>query len=259
MRYFNFFIILFVLISCKSNHTNETDNNINKFVDINIVEEIISEVLKDSLEITKKELSTLEKNIIAKGLINVLDLDSSFIIDLRYATTNNFTNQILYDSLENIYLQPEVAERLVKAHSKLKKSYPHLRMLLFDGLRPLSIQQKLWDDLDMPYEQKIKYVADPEKGSLHNYGTAIDLSLYNLEKQEEVDMGTHYDYFGVLAYPVREQELLEQGKLTQKQVDNRLILRNIMIETGFQTITSEWWHFNAHSLKVAKEKYGIVE
>jgi D-alanyl-D-alanine dipeptidase len=250
----HFFIAINIcfLLACENKNV-EKDSTIEQ-------EEIVFEIveIEEKTENVEK-LSELEENIIALGLVNVLSLDSSFIIDLRYASENNFTGKVLYDSLKNIYLQKDVAEKLVKAHQLLQKDHPNYRFILFDGLRPKSIQQQLWDNLDMPDHQKLKYVSNPQRGSLHNYGAAIDLSLFDIENNAELDMGTPYDYFGVLAYPAREYEMIEKGLLSKEQLNNRLILRKAMTSVGFFTITSEWWHFNAHSLATAKGKYKILE
>jgi zinc D-Ala-D-Ala dipeptidase len=254
LYYFFYLIIILFFISCQSENIESEKSNQEHFE-----KEIIEEKIAiDTIQIVEK-LSKLEENIIELGLINVLSLDSSFVIDLRYASENNFTGKVLYDSLKNIYLQKDVAEKLVKAHQILKKNYPDYRFILFDGLRPKSIQQQLWDNLEMPDHQKLKYVSNPQRGSLHNYGAAIDLSIYDIENNKELDMGTPYDYFGVLAYPARENEMLEKGLLSETQLANRLVLRKVMTSVGFFTITSEWWHFNAHSLATAKEKYKVLE
>jgi D-alanyl-D-alanine dipeptidase len=71
-------------------------------------------------------------------------------------------------------------------------------------------------------------------------------------------MGTKYDFFGEMAYPKKEERLLKAGKLSQKALDNRLILRNAMKQAGFMPIEYEWWHFNAFSRKVAKEKFQVL-
>jgi D-alanyl-D-alanine dipeptidase len=72
-------------------------------------------------------------------------------------------------------------------------------------------------------------------------------------------MGTPYDYFGELGYPVAEKRMLENGKLTWRQYENRKLLREVMSEAGFTGISTEWWHFNGTSLKQAKEKYQVID
>ena len=202
--------------------------------------------------------SPLEQQMIDQGLVNVQSLDSTIRVDLRYSTTNNFVGVDVYGDLENAYLQPEPARMLAQANAYLKEQHPSYTLYIFDAARPRQVQQILWDTLDYPAAEKPKYVADPQKGSIHNYGAAVDLTIAGPDGQP-LDMGTHYDYFGVLAYPTQEATMLAQGKLTQAQVDNRKLLRTVMGQAGFSSIKTEWWHFNAFSRAEADRRYGIVE
>lgn len=203
-------------------------------------------------------VSTLERSLIEKGLVNVQQLDSTIIVDLRYSTANNFVGVDVYGELENAYMQEEPARKLVQANTYLKDIHPDYTLYIFDATRPRRVQQILWDTLDYPEAQKTKYVANPQEGSIHNFGAAVDLTIAGPDGKP-LDMGTGFDHFGVLAYPVREEEMLAAGKLTQQQVDHRRLLRDVMTRAGFSPITSEWWHFNAMSRAEADQRYGIVE
>ena len=186
-------------------------------------------------------------------------MNPSILIDLRYSTKNNFLGEDIYGELDSCYLRKLPAEMLMEAHDFLKNSHPNLRFLVYDGLRPRDIQQKLWDALDtIPESERGQFVANPDEGSIHNYGAAIDLTLaYNDGKP--LDMGTDYDHFGKLAFPVLEDSLFADGKLTKEQINNRGILRNVMTNAGFTTIDSEWWHFDAFSYEQTKNKFQIIE
>jgi D-alanyl-D-alanine dipeptidase len=116
----------------------------------------------------------------------------------------------------------------------------------------------MWDTLKVPIKEKTKFICNPKYGSLHNYGAAVDISIVN-ECGKEIDMGTCYDYMGELAYPRLETKLLKEGRLTQKQIDNRILLRSVMERSGFKHIDTEWWHFNAYTRKEAQQKFNIVE
>ena len=107
-------------------------------------------------------------------------------------------------------------------------------------------------------QEEEAYVADPEKGSIHNFGAAVDVSIVDQEGNL-LDMGTPFDYFGDLAQPRYEDRFLKEGALTKKQIENRRLLRKVMKEAGFQTIPDEWWHFNAFSPEEVKRRYAIVE
>ena len=192
-------------------------------------------------------------------LVNIQELDSTILIDLKYSTTDNFMNMDMYGDLETCYLRKNPAEMLLRANEYLKETNPELNLLIYDGLRPRSIQRKLWNALDeVPETERTQYVADPEKGSIHNYGAAVDLTLA-YENGSPLDMGTKYDFFGELAFPALEDSLLSIGVLTKVQIQNRKILRSVMTKAGFSTISSEWWHFNAYSYQDIQSKYNIIE
>ena len=192
-------------------------------------------------------------------LVNIQELDSTILVDLKYTTTDNFMNMDLYGDLETCYLRKNPAEMLLRANEYLKETNPELKLLIYDGLRPRSIQRKLWNALDeVPETERTQYVADPEKGSIHNYGAAVDLTLAH-KNGAPLDMGTKYDYFGELAFPALEDSLLSIGVLTLAHIENRKILRNVMTKAGFSTISSEWWHFNAYSYQDIQTKYNIIE
>lgn len=200
----------------------------------------------------------LEQKLIAFGLVNIKTVDFSIKVNLKYSTDGNFLHKNLYGELKNCYLQKEIAEKLAQAQKILKEKFPFYSLIIYDGVRPLSVQQMMWDELQIPEKQKNKYVSNPEIGSLHNFGCAVDVSIVN-ENGWEMDMGTPYDYFGEAGHPIAETRMLDEGKLSWRQFENRKLLRDIMTKAGFTAITTEWWHFNGSSLKIAKEKYRIVD
>jgi D-alanyl-D-alanine dipeptidase len=207
----------------------------------------------------KVEVPELEKQLLGQGLISLEEHIPGIKVELKYSTTDNFFGQDVYGDLTKAFLQPEVADRLKNAQEKLQASYPNLTLLIYDGVRPLSVQQILWDNLDKPDDLKPLYVADPKVGSLHNFGVAVDLTIFDTESGQPLDMGTGYDFFGYAAYPDREMEMLAAGTITKAQVANREILRSVMKSSGFTGIGSEWWHFNAFSRKEAGEKFEIIK
>ena len=201
----------------------------------------------------------LEQRLIDAGLVDIKAVLPEVFVELKYSTEDNFFGMDVYGELENCYVQPIVAEMLAEALAYLQTDYPDLTFKIYDGVRPLSVQQILWDKLDKPENIKPLYVADPKKGSLHNYGVAVDLTLAYRQTGEELDMGTGYDFFGYPAYPDREDQMLREGRITEQQVANREKLREAMLHAGFTGIGSEWWHFNAFSRKVAGEKFELVK
>jgi D-alanyl-D-alanine dipeptidase len=199
---------------------------------------------------------SMEKRLASLGLVDIQSIDTTILVELKYATTDNFTGKILYNDLKKAYLQPDVANMLAAAQTYLKKEFPHLSLLVYDAARPLSVQQEMYECVKGTL--KHRYVAPPEKTGLHNYGAAVDLTVIDIHSGTLLDMGTPFDFFGRKAGISEESALIQEGQLTQQQVNNRKLLRNVMRKAGFQTIRGEWWHFNACSLQRAKEKYELI-
>lgn len=206
----------------------------------------------------KKDTSELEKKIVAAGLVNLKTVVPDIFIDLRYSTPANFMGRDLYGDLENLYVQPDVAEKVKKAQAYLKKQDSTLSLLVFDGVRPLSIQKKMWEEVKLPTWKKGKFLSNPAYGSIHNYGAAIDVSICTVSGRE-LDMGTAYDDTATLAYPTMEAHFLSTGDLKQEQVKHRQLLRKVMYANGFFGIQTEWWHFNACTRDAAKARYKLVD
>lgn len=168
------------------------------------------------------------KNQIENLLVDITELSSMFYLDIRYATSNNFLKEPLYDCTKCLLL-PEVAEAVINANYYFcDRSYA---LKFFDCYRPLSVQKQMWKKVPNPI-----YVADPVIGSVHNRGAAVDLTLVTLEG-EPVDMGTDYDFFGRKAH-------IDNFNLPEEVIANRKVLQEGLLQFGFATIQSEWWHFN---------------
>ncbi|HMW03843.1 MAG TPA: M15 family metallopeptidase [Leptospiraceae bacterium] len=180
----------------------------------------------------------------------------SIQIDLKYASANNFMKENLYGSYNKCYLHREANEKLKRAIQKLNEKKPKFKFVLFDCLRPRSIQYKLWDKVKGTSQEP--YVANPKSGSIHNYGFALDLSILD-ETGKELDMGTPFDSFLPLSEPTKEEAFLKSGELTKKQWENRILLRNIMQDAGFIQRPNEWWHYDGFSAKTIRKNYKIIE
>ncbi len=209
---------------------------------------------------TKPTIPEIEQRMIAQGLVNIQMLDSTIMVELKYSTTDNFVHSDVYGELTRAYLQVKPAEKLVKANQYLKVKHPTYRLLVYDAARPLTVQHTFWNLLDsIPPKKREDFVSNPAIGSIHNYGSAVDLTVYDLVTKKPLDMGTEYDFFGDLAYPRLENMMLKKGKLTQEHINNRLVLRKAMEQAGYERIESEWWHFNAMARVQAKAKYKIIQ
>jgi D-alanyl-D-alanine dipeptidase len=193
----------------------------------------------------------------ANGLVDVASFDEGMMVQLVYATPYNFMGKVLYKDISRAYLQPDVAQMLLTAYKALKKQRPDLTFKIYDAGRPVSVQWDMWNMVkgtEWDY-----YVANPGKGGgMHNFGAAVDLTLVDCTGVP-LDMGTPYDYFGYEANTDREDELVRTGRITARELENRLLLRKIMTDAGFRTVKSEWWHFNACSLDEARQRYRLID
>jgi D-alanyl-D-alanine dipeptidase len=167
----------------------------------------------------------------AKDLVEIARLDSSIHLDIRYATSRNFMKRPMY-AQARAFLQRPAAEALLRVHRALGEK--GFGLLVFDGYRPWTVTKKFWDET--PASQH-SFVADPKKGSKHNRGCAVDLSLYELATGKEVVMPSPYDDFTAKASSAYEGGTDEQRRM-------RAVLRSSMEAEGFRVEPGEWWHFD---------------
>lgn len=162
-------------------------------------------------------------------LVDMATLSSEFTYEIRYATPANFIGETLYDCAKCL-LQPEVAEALVKANQYFCEKGYYIK--LYDCYRPLSVQKAMWAKVPRP-----TYVANPYgKGSIHNKGAAVDITLVTLEGCY-VEMGSDYDFFG------RESHI-DNYNFSEEILAHRKLLREGMQKFGFGTVRTEWWHYS---------------
>jgi len=244
------YLLLGLTLACA---TPKTEENSGDEVQSDSLTQSLS--TQDSLD---SSLPALERKLIQQGMVDITKVIPGIQVELKYSTEDNFFKQDVYGDLIRCYLHPQAAQMLAKAQESLQKDYPNLSLLVYDGVRPLSVQQILWDSLDKPDSIKPLYVSDPKIGGLHNYGVAVDLTIVDLKTGKPLDMGTPFDFFGYPAYPDRELQMLAEKKITKAQVANREILRKVMKGAGFSGIGSEWWHFNAFSRQKAGEKFALI-
>ncbi len=174
------------------------------------------------------------------ALIDIQKLNPNILVEMRYKTKDNFVGVPLYPEDARCYLRKEAADALLRVQESLEKQ--GLRLKIFDGYRPLSVQKTMW--AKYPVEG---FVANPAKGSNHNRGMAVDLTLAD-SRGRELPMPSGYDEFTDRAH--RDY----QGG-TREERRNRLVLEQAMRAEGFRGITTEWWHFD---FKNAKE-YPVLD
>ena len=221
------------------------------------VKEKRGEERKTAMSSLPEPSSKLEKAAQDAGLIPLKAVLKDVKVDLKYSSTDNFVGKDLYGSFNTCYVLPELAEKLKLAQLFLNTRYPSYRFVVYDGVRPLRVQRKMWHSLDIPRDQKEKFLAEPGGRSMHNYGAAVDLSILD-QYGEPLDMGTPFDHRGERAYPSKEAELLKQGDLSKQQVQNRRLLRDVMTKAGFNSIPTEWWHFSIKSKREIVGNYDLV-
>jgi D-alanyl-D-alanine dipeptidase len=167
-------------------------------------------------------------------LVNIIDLNTNISVEIRYASTDNFAGIQFYPYTAKAMLRKNTAEKLKNANEEFYKL--GYRLKVFDAYRPYSYQQQLRDAAYNINTSWAPYLADPSRGSNHNRGTAVDITLTTLDGKE-LDMPTSFDYFG------KEASISYNG-CTEEQKKNRELLAEIMIKHGFNRINSEWWHFD---------------
>jgi D-alanyl-D-alanine dipeptidase len=161
-------------------------------------------------------------------LVDAAEVIPDLIVDLRYATSNNFLKRRLYPEGARCLLLATMADRLARAAERLRQR--GFRIKVYDCYRPLSVQRQMWKVMPQP-----GYVADPRRGSNHNRGAAVDLTLADLDGSE-VEMPTAFDTFDAAAHH-------GYAKAPPTAARNREILREAMEQAGLRKNRLEWWHY----------------
>lgn len=165
-----------------------------------------------------------------RKMIEIKTVIPDIAYDLRYATQNNFTHKKLYASDKQTFLRLPVVKALKEVQNDLAKRNYGLK--LFDAYRPYAITRKMWE---LIHDER--YVADPSKGSGHNRGLAVDLTIINLKDESELSMGTDFDNFSDTAHHSFKN-------LSQAVLQNRTLLKETMEKHGFKALETEWWHYS---------------
>lgn len=175
-----------------------------------------------------------------KVLVNLEKYIPGVMLDIRYATTNNFTKEKIYN-LPRAYARKPVADALKKAQAEFNRQ--GLGIKIFDAYRPYKATVKFYE-----VYRDTTYVASPYKGSRHNRGCAIDMTLINLTSGKELKMPTEYDSFKKEAWPSTSIADPEASK-------NRALIIKVMQKYGFRVNSSEWWHFDF----IGYKKYEVLD
>ncbi|MDJ0803929.1 MAG: M15 family metallopeptidase [Desulfobacterales bacterium] len=200
--------------------------------------------------------SEIEKRFMSAGLIDVHTIDNTIKVDLVNSDPDkNYFRENYYNGLNKAYLRREVAKKLSSAQKHLQSQFPAYSILIMDAARPRSVSQHMYDK--MKGTRFEKFVANPQKGSMHNYGIAVDVTIVD-ENDKEIDMGFTPFYKSNLSIYWGYAKLKMFG-LSESQKQNRKLLSIIMKKAGFIPLSYEWWHFNGMPKDEARQKYQIIE
>ncbi|MCK0159276.1 M15 family metallopeptidase [Allomuricauda sp. F6463D] len=238
MRYTLLFLNLLLIISCRQKeHRTESE-----FDQVTATPSSMDTVPKDVPPTPQKTILKTFEGLADTTFIRLADFSEDFVYEMRYATENNFLKAKVYDCAE-CYTRVKTAKALIEANKEFMRN--GVKIKFFDCYRPNSVQYKMWEIVPNP-----QYVANPDKGSIHNKGGAVDITLVDLEGNQ-LDMGTDFDFFGKRAYH-------DNMDLPKEILDNRKLLKETMEKHGFWSIRTEWWHYNLSSAsndKVANFKW----
>ncbi|MGN7514717.1 MAG: M15 family metallopeptidase [Allomuricauda sp.] len=224
MKYNIVLLAFFIVVSCKQKAKTDQQNT----VKVEVTEVFTDSVKQDpTIKEIKPTLKSFE-GLADTTFVRLADFSEDFAYDMRYATENNFLKAKVYDCAE-CYTRVKTAKVLIEANKDFREQ--GVKIKFFDCYRPNSVQYKMWEIVPNP-----QYVANPDKGSIHNKGGAVDITLVDMEGNE-LDMGTDFDYFGKRAYH-------DNMDLPQEILDNRKLLKETMEAHGFWSIRTEWWHYN---------------
>ena len=209
------------------------------------------------------------------NLVDIRELDSNILVDLKYSTTDNFVGVDMYGDLEAAYLEREFAKRVVRAQQLLQQRHPEYTLLIYDAARPISVQRAMRKCVEGTEFEG--FVADGTRGGRHNYGVAVDLTIATLDGTP-LDMGTDFDNLTAVAsvkgtadnsdpatrtvkvYRDYINNLAERGVISYEAAANRIMLVEIMHEAGLYPYRREWWHYEEIiSITATRNKYKLLD
>ncbi|SCY21907.1 M15 family metallopeptidase [Desulfoluna spongiiphila] len=199
----------------------------------------------------------VENKFIRAGLVDVHRIDETIQVDLVNSDAGkNYFREDFYAGLKAAYLRKEVAVKLSKAQKGLKARHPEYSLLILDAARPRSVSRLMYDK--MKGTRFEKFVANPARGSMHNYGIAVDITIVD-GRGNELDMGfTPFRKSRLQLCAMFAMKKLGRT-LSPAQRNNRKLLADVMAGAGFLPLAFEWWHFNGMPKAEARARYHIIE
>ena len=219
--------------------------------------------------------ANLDSKMREYNLVDVQELNSDILVDLKYSTTDNFVGIDMYGDLETAYLERAFAARVVRAQQLLQQRYPEYTLLIYDAARPISVQRAMRKAVEGTEFEG--FVADGTRGGRHNYGVAVDLTIATLDGKP-LDMGAGFDDFTeaasvkgtadssdpatrtVKVYRDYINNLAERGVISREAAANRILLIEVMHEADLYPYRREWWHFEEIvSISATRSKYELLD
>jgi D-alanyl-D-alanine dipeptidase len=199
----------------------------------------------------------IEKKFIEAGLVDVKSIDKTIQIDLVNSDPKkNYFRENYYDGLDKAYLRKEVALKLSKAPKILQTKHSGHSLLILDAARPRSVSRLMYEKMKGTNFEK--YVANPDRGSMHNYGIAVDITIVD-DLGREIDMGFNPFRKNTLEIYWLYAKKKLGFNLTDEQIKNRKLLADTMVSAGFNPLSFEWWHFNGMPKNEARNQLEIIE
>lgn len=195
------------------------------------------------------------EDIAAQPAFVRLDSITGIAHDLRYASTDNFVGRVLYEGIDCAWLRAEAAAGLEAAAAWLARTHRGHCIVVLDALRPQRVQEAIWRDV--AGTPAARYFADPERGSIHSFGMAVDVSLRDANGRE-LDMGSAFDAMTLASHPSLEAGQLAAGAITREHIAARVMLRGAMAAGGFHGIATEWWHFDHGDREAVRRNFPRV-
>ena len=209
------------------------------------------------------------------NLVDISELNSDILVNLKYSTTDNFVGVDMYGDLEAAYFEHDFALKVVEAQRILQERYPEYTLLIYDAARPIGVQRAMRKRVEgTEFED---FVADGTRGGRHNYGVAVDLTIATLDGTP-LDMGTGFDDFTEAAFVKGTADssdpatrtlqvyrdyingMVKRGIISAEAAANRILLVEVMHEAGLFPYRREWWHFEEIiSMSATRNKYRLLD
>ncbi|MFC1832550.1 M15 family metallopeptidase [Thermodesulfobacteriota bacterium] len=200
---------------------------------------------------------SIEKIFITAGLVDMATINRTVKVNLVNSDPQkNFFREDFYKGLNKAYLRKPVALKLSRAQQILKAAHPSYSLQILDAARPRSVSRAMYEKVQGTKFER--YVAHPDKGSMHNFGVAVDITIVD-PADNEIDMGL--SPFNKTKLEIYWQYVMTKlgRQPSKKQKENRKLLSDVMQEAGFYPLSFEWWHFNGLEKEETRNKYDIIE